>query len=62
MFIRFQSCLLLGLSICGSLDLMGFHQVAFGPSPQQNHIGGRGDKLVNNVLIKKHGMLPFSWC
>ena len=50
MFMRFQSCLLLKLSICGSLDLRGFHRVAFGPSPQQNHIGGRGDYLVNNFL------------
>ena len=29
--------------MCGSLDLMGFHGVAFGPSPYQNHLGVRGD-------------------
>ena len=38
------------LSICGSLVLMGFHRVAFDPSPQQNHLGGRGDLLVHNFL------------
>ena len=27
---------------------MDFHQLAFGPSPQQNNLGGRGDLLVNN--------------
>ena len=43
MFISFQSCLLLRLSIWVNLDPMGFHQAAFGPPPQQNHVGGRGD-------------------
>ena len=43
MFIIFQGCMLLRLSICGTLDLMGFHRIAFGPSPQQNHLVGRGD-------------------
>ena len=43
-----QSCFWLKKSTNGSVDSMDFHWVAIGPSPRQNHLGGRGEKLINN--------------